>query len=256
MKSIRARTEVPCRRDLTHRRGHGTTRAPHVLARRAGRRANTKEDIIVQWYREQSKKKQAGVGCLTILVGLWLLGAIFGSGDDGQPVADAPAPAADAPVADAPASTEEPAATEAPGTEVPPTSAPGIGVSVDVGDHAWMVHAAEDKGQTIASGNQFVPDLQTTGKFLVITAGVLNNGDDSFYITAPKVIDDRDREFENKGDAFMLIDEAHRCLLEEVNPGLQKDCAWIYEVPADAAGLKLRVAGSLFDSPVDIDLGQ
>lgn len=216
----------------------------------------------MEWYKQQSKKMKAGVGCLALFFGCAVLGWILqAAGVTPPPETPAPTAVASAPddsaAAPEEATAEEkaPEPTRAPDTEVPPTAAPTVGESIDVGDHAWMVHAVEDKGQSISSGNQFIPDLETSGRFLFITAGVLNNGDDAFFIQAPKVIDSRGREFDNKSDAFMLIDEAHRCLLEEVNPGLQKDCAWIYEVPGDATGLMLRVTGGLFDQAVDIDLG-
>lgn len=80
----------------------------------------------MQWYKQQSKTKQAGVGCLTVVIAMWLLGAILGSGDDAPPVAVTPAE--DTPAADAPA--DEPAATDAPTdppatTQTPAAEAPG-----------------------------------------------------------------------------------------------------------------------------------
>lgn len=70
-------------------------------------------------------RKNLSIGCLGLLVLLFMIGRCSGDGD--KPVVDAPAsdaPAAnDQPDTSEPAATDEPAATEAP-TEIPPTEIP------------------------------------------------------------------------------------------------------------------------------------
>lgn len=190
-----------------------------------------------------------------IVLGLVAFGCIgifaLSGGDDDKPspvVATAVPEGAEAP-ADAPAD----AATE------PPAAAPAaakIGDSVIVGDdRLWTVSAAEDRGQLIESGNEFTDDLTTTGRFVFVAATIKNEGKDAFFIDVPKIVDGQAREFDHASGDYAFIDEAQQCILEQLNPGLDKTCAWIYEVPADAAGLKLKVGGALFDTAVDIDLG-
>lgn len=164
-------------------------------------------------------------------------------GSDSPPASDAPTEQAAAPVEP----TAEPAPTE--------EAMPGIGAAVPVGDtHVWTVVSAEDKGQTIESGNQFIDNLTTAGRFILVKATVGNKGTDAFYVGLPKIVDGQGREFEPNSDAIMIIDSAEQCALEQVNPGLDKGCTWIFEIPADAAAIKLRVGGELLDSTVDIDL--
>lgn len=163
----------------------------------------------------------------------------------------------DAPEAAAPDAPPAEVATEAPEPTEAPEVAAAIGAPVPVGDaHVWTVISAEDRGQTIESGNEFIDNLTTAGRFMLVKASVKNVGTDAFYIDAPKIVDGTGREFDYNSDAFMIIDSAEQCALEQVNPGLDKACTWIYEVPADATALKLKVAGGLLDSAVEVDLGQ
>lgn len=163
----------------------------------------------------------------------------------------------DAPDTSAPDAAPVTEATEAPAPTEAPAAAPGVGVAVPVGaSHVWTVASVEDRGQTIESGNQFIDNLTTAGRFLLVKATVENKGADAFYVEAPKVVDSAGREFDYNSDAIMIIDSAEQCALEQVNPGLSKGCTWIFEVPADATALRLKVAGGLLDSPVEIDLGQ
>lgn len=197
-------------------------------------------------------KKNLAIGCLGLLVALFMC-AYYGSTlqNNDQAITT------DAPAAVAPSDATSGPTIAAYDTEERPTAAPSIGTEVAVGDsRVWAVLAVEDKGQEIQSGNQFIPNPKTSGRFLLVNVGVGNNGDDSFYIETPKVVDDAGREFDANSDAYFLIGDDHKCLLEELNPGLIKACAWVYEVPADATGLKLRVGGALFDDPALIDMGQ
>jgi|GEM_PF-3252627 hypothetical protein len=148
---------------------------------------------------------------------------------------------------------QKPAPTEVRPTEV---QMPGLGDTVKVGKTRWKVDVAEDLGQTVASGNQFIDDLQTSGKFIGVGLIFANDDNDSMFVPEPAIVDDAGREFEPSSDAFMIIDDSVSCVLEEVNPGLTQECYWIYEVPTSATGLKLRVkSSSFFADTEDIDLG-
>lgn len=157
-----------------------------------------------------------------------------------------------------PAATE--AVAEAP-TEAPaePTEAPaaaaGIGVPVAVGDSEWTVDSATDKGQTLDSGNEYSPDLTTTGRFIQVDLRIKGTGSDPVSITSVKIKDSQGREFGASSDAIMITGDKS-CVLETVNPGLEAACTWVYEVPADATGLALQASTGLFGSAVPIDLGQ
>lgn len=190
---------------------------------------------------------------ILIVLGVALFGcaglfALLGGGNDDARVT---APSEPAGGDEAAAPTDEPAEPAA------PAAMSKVGEAVKVGDsRVWTVVSVEDRGQLIESGNQFIEDLTTTGRFLYITATIENTGDDAFFIDTPKVVDSREREFDHNSDGVMLIPDDSRCVLEELNPGISRTCAWIYEVPADATGLGLKVGGALFDKAAVVDLGQ
>lgn len=176
------------------------------------------------------------------------LSACGGSSPTAAPEAGVPGDATSATVADAP--TEAPVATEA------PAAAPGVGVAVKVGDSEWTVDAVEDKGQTLASGNDFIDDLTTSGRFVQVNLRVKGTGADPVTVSAAKVKDSAGREFEANSDAAIMINTDASCIYETINPGLEVGCVWVYEIPADGTGLRLMAVTGMFDSPVEIDLGQ
>jgi hypothetical protein len=170
------------------------------------------------------------------------------SADVGQDVGDEAADAREDPT-----ERPEPTRTKAPPTEV---RLPGLGETVTLGKTRWKVDAAEDLGQTVASGNMFIDDLTTTGRFVGIGLVFANDDADTAFVPEPAIVDSAGRVFEPSSDAIMIIDSGVQCILEEVNPGLTKECYWIYELPSGATGLKLRVkSSSFFADTTDIDLG-
>lgn len=208
---------------------------------------------------KRSTGKVVGIVVAVLLLGccgLFAISSMMSGGNKPASVADAPA--ADAPAGDV--ATDAPAAEEA--TEAPeeePTAAPlaAIGTMVKVGKGAeWTVTGAEDRGQTLESGNTYIDSLTTSGRFIFVAATTKNVGDDADYINTPKIVDSQGREFDSKTEAMFVVEDTSKCILEKLNPGLDKACAWVYEVPADASGLKLRLSAGMFSDPVDVDLGQ
>lgn len=156
------------------------------------------------------------------------------------------------------APTKEAAAPAA--TEMPPTAAPteapaAVGSDVTVGGVVWKITKAEDRGKEIKG--EFT-SAKTTARFVWVEGTVTNKGTEQISISGPKVKDSTGREFETSSDAIMVIPNDKSCVLENANPGISKECIWVYEVPADATGLKLQAGdGKLFGGaePVGIDLG-
>lgn len=134
--------------------------------------------------------------------------------------------------------------------------------SVFVGDVAWEVLSAENIGSTLKGSRSRYPffqkDLSTVGYFIKVRFVVANTGDELLSVTVPGLIDSRDREFASSPDATYWVPEGEDILLlDNINPGLGRIYTAIYEVPADAKGLKLRVGDLEFwgsDEEV-IDLG-
>lgn len=198
-----------------------------------------------------NKKAMIGLGALA-LCGVCSLMARTGN----KGAKDTAKPAAQATAAEGSATASGDATSDVP----EPTDAPDVGskespagIQTPVGENdgtVWTVGAVKDEGQKIDSGNQFIPSPTTSGKFLHMVVGIRNLGKDSASITAPKLIDSTGREFDANSEATLLIKQDRQCLFETINPGLDKACEWIYEVPADASGLMLEVhPGGMFSSP-------
>jgi hypothetical protein len=169
-------------------------------------------------------------------------------------IAEAVEPAADATKAPPAAAPTE---TPAPATETPlPVYA--IGDNVTVGEVRWIILSAVDEGQTIASDNQFVDDLTTPGKFIRLTFEIENLSKDMVTYSGIELVDNQDRTFKASTDAYSHIADEVRCVfIENLNPNIPKQCQLLFEVPANAEGLHVKV-GDLqifgFDEQV-INLG-
>lgn len=180
------------------------------------------------------------------------LAACGGGGTTSNAPADQPA---DQPTAAAVAEepTDEPAPTEAPAEEE--AAAAALNTPVEFDDSTWMVTSAEDKGQELKADNEFIQPITTTGRFIQVGATVKATGSDNVMVSAPKIVDSQGREFDSSSDAIMVLPAGSACVLEQINPGIEKSCTWVYEVPADAAGLLLRIAPSMFGDTKDVNLG-
>lgn len=150
--------------------------------------------------------------------------------------------------------TPEPSATPLPS----PTPLPAIGQEVKVGNVIWKVTKARAIGKLIKSGNQFIPDLVTSGHFVDLRYEITNTSDSALTIGRADLLDTRNRRFSPGLASQVFIDEP--CNTEaSLNPGLSTSCEAIYDVPNDATGLRFEATGAdgpLFGSePVLIDLG-
>ena len=132
-----------------------------------------------------------------------------------------------------------------PSTEKVPTVY-SINQNVKVGNAMWTLLAAEDKGSILKGSESKYPDWYedkiTTGKFIRITLEVENTGTitESWW-TEPTLIDEKNREFKPASEVYAWIPEEKQPTLKELHPGITQQFIWIYEVPTDAAGLKVKV---------------
>ena len=79
----------------------------------------------------------------------------------------------------------------------------------------------------------------------IVDVKVTNNGKDQAMIFSNfKLLDNQDREFDTSSDCTMAT-KGHFSM-EQINPGLGKSGSLCFEVPAAAAGLKLRFSSSMF----------
>jgi hypothetical protein len=129
---------------------------------------------------------------------------------------------------------------------------------VSVGRLNWKVTKVTVLGQRIESGNQFISDLVTSGQFIDIRFYVENTSKDPLATTGTlQLVDDQGRRFEPGFVLDTFIDEPCNTRAS-LNPGISTTCEAIYDVPADAKGLKLEVTGQdgiLQDTKALIDLG-
>lgn len=126
-------------------------------------------------------------------------------------------------------------------TELSPTPIPVIGQDVIVDQVRWKVISAENMGDVLESDNQFVGEKKTSGVFVEVRFELENLSNDMLSFTGLDLVDDQNREFTSSSDGLMFIDKAERCVFENLNPNIVKSCSAIYEVPANAKGLKARV---------------
>lgn len=121
-----------------------------------------------------------------------------------------------------------------------------IGDNVTVENFVYRVEGVEEKSR-IESGNQFIDDVKTTGKFVIVDVTVTNNDKESRYVDSNmfKLLDSSGTEFSASNDANNLINDDLGFLLEEINPKMNRRGKIAFEVPADAANLNLQVSSGL-----------
>ena len=188
-------------------------------------------------------------GCLFILFCLLLVGIIA-----------AILPDADLSQEDAAATQTAETATRAAKAAVTQTAvAPAkVGEDVRVDEVRWHVLSAEDLGDTLSSDNRFVDSKTTAGRFIRVRFEIENLSNDLLTYGGLDLVDNRDREYTSYSESFMFLPDEEECsFIENLNPNIPKICTVIYEVAADAAGLKIVVSDlKIFGSDEkEIDLG-
>jgi hypothetical protein len=132
-----------------------------------------------------------------------------------------------------------------------------VGEDVQVGEVRWKFLEVEDLGKELKSDNQFIDAKTTSGKFVRVRFEVENQGTESASYAGVDLVDGKGRTFKPYDERFSFVPEGEGCVLEQLNPNLVKTCTEIFELPADATGLKV-VAGDLQMFGTDeaqVDLG-
>jgi hypothetical protein len=137
------------------------------------------------------------------------------------------------------------------------TSAANIGDTVTFDDSTWVVLSAKNLGQRIKP--EFGGEKKTDGQFITVQYKVTNTQpkDDS-VLESCKLVDAKSREFGPMPDEALYVGNGKKTmLLEQLPPSMPKEFWTIFEVPADATGLKFqaRSLGPFPDKKV-VDLGQ
>lgn len=122
------------------------------------------------------------------------------------------------------------------------TASGGLGQDIVVGEIRWRFLEAQDMGNTLESDNEFMEPLTTNGRFIRVRFEVENRSAEALIFSDINLVDSRGRSFEDSTDAAIrFVESTELCSLEQLNPNLTKTCTKIFEVPADAGGLKAQV---------------
>ena len=106
----------------------------------------------------------------------------------------------------------------------------------------WKILSAEDLGDTLEAIDRWSDDKTTTGKFIKVRFTVKNVGKKMKTLTDLKLFDNEDREFVTYDESFGYIEEEEELfLLENINPGMEKTCTVVYEVPKDSKDFILEI---------------
>ena len=135
-----------------------------------------------------------------------------------------------------------------------------VDTEVNDGEIIWKILSAKNIGNTLKSTNMFYDDKTTPGKFIKVEANIKNIGTDTIDTTflTFKILDSNFREFSELAEAFAYIeDEDSLEVIEEINPGMERNYTFIFEVPLDAEGFMFEATDlELFmESKTYISLG-
>lgn len=121
----------------------------------------------------------------------------------------------------------------------PSETVAAIGDTIVFGDSEWVVLSAEDLGSTLSSGNRFVENATTPGKFVRVTFRVTNKQtQEERILQVPEIRDAQGRTFRNFDRASMYLADGQSTMIMEALPAsMPKEFTEIYEVPADATGI-------------------
>jgi len=129
-----------------------------------------------------------------------------------------------------------------------------------LGNIKFRLVEAKDLGNVLKGIESRYPkwkkDLTTEGKFIWVEVSQENVGKVSTYTRAPDIVDNQNRQFPPFVEASDWIPEERNCGIigKELKPGFSSvNCIFIYEVPKDATGLKLKL-GTIETKYIDLGL--
>lgn len=121
-----------------------------------------------------------------------------------------------------------------------------VGDDVKVASVRWKVLSVKDRGQTLkASDSKYktiAKSKTTEGKFIQVSVEVENLGKEMKSVSNLNIVDDQNRKYIQSTDTSEWIPEGEELMIiSNLNPNVKGKFTDIYEVPADAKGLKLEV---------------
>ena len=155
----------------------------------------------------------------------------------------------DAPTEETQAPAEAPKEEGASNVEV--LDIKGVGKrEVGMVDDVFYVVLDVEKTSTI--GNSFT-DLQADGQFYILTLRAHNSAKKTHDVNTQimKLLDDQRREFDPSTQGLLALpaDQGQSAqIIAQVQPGTTKTLTLVYDAPADASGLRLKIPGGLFSA--------
>jgi hypothetical protein len=131
-----------------------------------------------------------------------------------------------------------------------------IGTPLTVEEAEWLVLDVEDKGKTMKPSSEFGEEAKTDGRFIQVHFKIKNTGNKpGTLIELPKLTDSSNREFNPYDKQYSYLPKgAQQAILDTIQPSMQREYYEIFEVPADAKNLKLKIASfGLFAKNAHID---
>ena len=163
------------------------------------------------------------------LILIVIIGTALSGGEDNKTIADAgneQSQESAAPVDEQPQEPETP-------VEV---AAVKIGVPATIADVSFTVNSVEET-QEISSGNEFIENATTEGKFVIVDVTVKNEKKEALTINSSyfKLFTSEGVEYEpnTDGKVMMAMMDEEDFFLQQVNPGLSKTGKVVFEVGAD-----------------------
>lgn len=205
--------------------------------KRLNTKSNAKSTTISNNQEETTMKKAKVKKPFYKRVWVWVLGGIvviniFSGGEDTTETASTE-----------PAKTEQtqkdPKQEAAPKTEVE-EAAPsyGIGKEATVADVGFTVTNVQET-KVIESGNQFIDNATTDGKFVLVNVSIKNGQKDALtildsYFKIKVNGAEYDASTSSEVSMAMSVKNEDSFFLEQINPGLSKSGTVVFELPADA----------------------
>lgn len=179
--------------------------------------------------REKIKKpiyKKWWVWLLVVVI----IGAALSGGEDEQTVADGGNEVAQE-AADTP--EDQPEEETEPSDEVVEA---GIGMPAKIADVSFTVNSVEETKE-ISSGNEFIENAITEGKYVILEVTVKNEKKEALTINSSyfslETVDGVIYEPNTDGKVMMAMMDEDDFFLQQVNPGLSKTGKVVFEVGED-----------------------
>ncbi|MDQ0232091.1 DUF4352 domain-containing protein [Metabacillus malikii] len=112
-----------------------------------------------------------------------------------------------------------------------------VGEKATIADVSFTVNGVEETNE-IKSGNEFIENAKTEGKFIIADVTIENAQKEALTINSSffKILKDDGTEYEAVTDAEVTMamgDAGTDFFLEQINPGLSKSGKVVFEVPGD-----------------------